>query len=87
MDKGVRQSGKWYYLTHTICGIVTLLQPLETIGGNLTQHLLSNHPLVTMCVIYWPYARLGGMALSNPTFVADVECSASSKVSNPLILP
>ena len=29
-------------------------------------------------------ARLGGMALTNPTSVADVEFSASRKVSNPL---
>ena len=29
-------------------------------------------------------ARLGGMALTNPTSVADVEFSASCKVSNPL---
>ena len=42
---------KWFYLSHTIQGIGSLLQPLETIIS-LSQRLLVNHPLVMICLLY-----------------------------------
>ena len=81
-------SSKWSYLTCTIHGISTLLQPLETVKiSKLIPALTGQPPLNDELrnLLALP-ARLGGIALTNPTSHADVEFSASTKISDPAIL-
>ena len=74
--------------THTIHGIGSLVQPLETmIRSKLIPVLTGQPPPSNMkCVICWPYipASLDGFPLINHTSIAEVENSASTKVSGPL---
>ena len=67
-------SSKWSYLTRTIQGIGTLLQPLETIIRSKLIPALTGQPPPNDEVrdlLALP-ARLGGIALTNPTSAADV---------------
>jgi len=71
-----------------IHGISTLLQPLETVKimeliPALTGQPPPNDELRNLLALP---ARLGGIALANPTSHADVEFSASTKISDPTIL-
>ena len=79
-------SSKWSYLTRTIQDIGTLLQPLETIIRSKLIPALTGQPPPNDEVrdLLAVSARLGGIALTNPTSAADVEFSASTKVSDPL---
>ena len=79
-------SKKWSYLTCTIHGIDTILQPLEMIIRlklipALNGQLPPNDEVRDLLALP---ARLGGIALANSTSVADEEFSASIKVSDPL---
>ena len=79
-------SNKWSYLARTIHGIGTLLQPLEAIIRLKLIPALTGQPPPNdeMHDLLALRTRLGGIALTNPTSVADVEFSASTKVSDPL---
>ena len=79
-------SSKWCYLTRTIRNIGSLLQPLETtIRSKLIPALTGQPPPSDeMRDLLALPARLGGLALINPISIADVEFSASCRVSNPL---
>ena len=79
-------SSKWFYLTRTIQGIGPLLQPLETIMRSKLIPALTGQPPPSdeMCDLLALPARLGGIALTNPTSTAEVEFPASTKVSDPL---
>ena len=80
-------SSKWCYLSRTINDIGTLLtQPLEAIIRSKLIPALTGQPPPNdeiRDLLALP-ARLGGMALTNPTTTADVEFSASNTISNPL---
>ena len=79
-------SSKWSYLTRTIQGIGTLLQLLEIIIRSKLIPALTGQPPPNDEVsdlLALP-ARLGGIALTNPTSAADVEFLASTRVSDPL---
>ena len=79
-------SGKWCFLTRTIQGVGNLLQPLETtIRSKLIPALTGQPPPSDNIrdLLALP-ARLGGMALTNPTSAADEEFSASNRISGPL---
>ena len=67
-------------------GIGSLLHPLETkIISKLIPALTDQRPPSDeMRDLLALPARLGGIALTNPTSVAEVEFSASTKVSDPL---
>ncbi len=70
-------SNKWLYL---IQGIGNLLEPLEsTIRMKLIPTLTGQPPPSKDLP-----ARLGGIALTNPTAAAEAEFSASTKVAGPL---
>ena len=77
---------KWFYLIRTIQGIGSLLQPLETIIRLKLILVLTGQPPLSdeMLDLLALPVRLGGIALTNPTSVAEVEFSASTKVSDPL---
>ena len=62
-------------IEHTIRGISTLLQPLETTIRTKLIPALTGQPSPNdeVCDLLALPARLGGMALTNPTSVADVE--------------
>ena len=79
-------SNKWSYLTRTIHGIGTLLQPLETIIRSKLNPALAGQPPPSneMCDLLSLPARLGCIALTNPTSVAKVEFSAAIEVLDPL---
>ncbi|XP_064400133.1 uncharacterized protein LOC135346443 [Halichondria panicea] len=79
-------SNKWSYLTRTIQGIGNLLEPLEsTIRMKLLPTLTGQPPPSDeMRDLLALPARLGGIAISNPTAVAEAEFSASTKVAGPL---
>ena len=79
-------SSKWFYLIRTIQGIGSLLQPLETVIRSKLIPALTGQPPPSDEVrdlLALP-ARLGGIALTNPTSAAEVDFSASTKVSDPL---
>ena len=79
-------SSKWSYLSRTIEGISTLLQPLESVIRSKLVPTLTCQPPPNdelRALLALP-ARLGGIALDNPTSRADLEFSASIKVTNPL---
>lgn len=79
-------SSKWSYQTRTVHGIGTLLQPLETIIRSKLIPALTGQPPPNdeMRDLLALPARLGGIALTNPTSAADVEFLSSTKVSDPL---
>ena len=79
-------SSMWSYLTRTIHGIGPLLQPLETIIRSKLIPALTGQPPPgdEMRDLLALSARLGGIALTNPTSIAEVELSASTKLSDPL---
>ena len=79
-------SSKWSYLKRTIQGIGTLLRPLETIIRSKFIPALTGQPPPSDEVhdLLALLARLGGIALTNPTSAADVEFLASTRVSDPL---
>ena len=79
-------SSKWCYLTRTIHSIGSLLQPLETLIRSKLIPALTGQPPPSddMRDLLALPARLGGMALTDPTSAADVEFSASSRISKPL---
>ena len=79
-------SSKWSYLTRTVHGIGPLLQPLETVIRLKLIPVLTGQPPPNDAVrrlLALP-ARLGGIALSNPTTDADVDFLSSTKISDPL---
>ena len=79
-------SNKWSYLTRTIDGIGSQLQPLESIIRSKLIPALTGQPPPNdaMRDLLALPARLGGIALTNPTSTADMEFSASTKISDPL---
>ena len=79
-------SNKWSYLTRTIREIGNLLQPLETIIRSKLIPALTGQPPPNNEVrnlLALP-ARLGGLALINPTCTAEVDFIASIQTSDPL---
>ena len=79
-------SNKWSYLSRTIPGIGSLLQPLESsIRSSLIPALTGQPPPNDgLRDLFALPARLGGLALSNPVSSADDEYLASTKISDPL---
>ena len=66
-------SNKWSFLTHTICGIGNLLQPLESIIRSKHIPAITGQPPPSNEIrdlLALP-ARLGGIALSNHTSTAE----------------
>ena len=79
-------SSKWSFLTRTIHGIGPLLQSLETIIRVKLIPALTGQPPPNDAVrdfLALP-ACLGGIAVTNPTSVAEVEFTASTKITDPL---
>ena len=79
-------SEQWTYISRTINRIGSLLQHLESIIRSKVIPTLTGQP--PYCndlrdVLALP-ARLGRIALTNPTRAADAEFSASNEVTNPL---
>ena len=79
-------TSKWSYLTRTTRDVSSLLQPLELVIRSKFIPALTGQPppddeLRNLLALP---ARLGGMALTNPTTQADNEFSASLKVTDPL---
>ena len=79
-------SSRWSYLTCTVDCIAPLLEPLETIIRSKLIPALTGQPSPNddMQDLLALPVRLGGIALTNPTSVADMELSASIKISDPL---
>ena len=79
-------SSKWSYLSRTTPDIGTLLQPLEHIIHTKLSLSLTNRPppnATERDLLALP-ARLGGIALTDPTKSANLEFSASTKITEPL---
>ena len=79
-------SSKWSYLTRTVHGIGPLLQLLETVIRLKLIPALTGQPPPNDAVhqlLVLP-ARLGGIALTNPTTDVDMEFLSSTKISDPL---
>jgi len=79
-------SSKWSYLTRTTRDIGPLLQPLESVIRTKLIPALTGQPPPDdeMQNLLALPARLGGIALPNPTCQADVEFSSSLTVTEPL---
>ena len=79
-------SNKWSYLSRTIPGIGSLLQPLESSIRSILIPALTGQPPPNdgLRDLFALPARLGGLALSNPVSSADDEYLASTKISDPL---
>ena len=71
-------SSKWSFLTCTIHGIGPLLQSLETIIRMKLIPALTGQPPPNdaVCDLLALPTRLGGIAVTNPTSVADMEFTA-----------
>ena len=79
-------SSKWSYLSRTTPDIGTLLQPLEHIIHTKLYPSLTKRPppnATERDLLALP-ARLGGIALTDPTKSANLEFSASTKITEPL---
>ena len=77
---------KWTYLTRTMPGIGPNLSPLETIIRTKLMPALTGRPPPneTECELLALPARLGGIALSNPTQATDTEFLYSTKITEAL---
>ena len=79
-------SSKWLYLSRTIPNIGTHLQPLEVIIHSKFIPILTGKPPpndTVRSLLALP-ARLGGIALSNPSQDTDIEFVSSVKITGPL---
>ena len=77
---------KWSYLTRTVPNISHLLQPLDNIIRTKLAPAITGRPPHTDAerdLLALP-ARLGGIALVNPTKVSDAEFSASVRITKSL---
>ena len=79
-------SNKWTYLSRTINGIGDLFEPLEsTIRTKLIPNLTGQPaPSDDMRHLLSLPARLGGIAITNPTTMTEAEFSASTRITDPL---
>ena len=75
-------TSKWTYLTRTMPGIGPNLLPLETIIRTKLIPALTGRPPPNETEQY--PARLGGIAMTNPTQATDIEFLSSTKITEAL---
>ena len=82
-----RLRSKWLYLTRTIPGVSTMLQPLEDVIRMEFIPVITGQPApndVVRALLALP-VRLGGLAIIDPTKTADAEYESSIRVTAPLV--
>ena len=79
--------GKWLYITRTVPGISSLLQPLEVKIRQSFLPIITGQPApndIMRALLSLP-ARVGGLSIIDPSTAADAEYAASVRLTAPLV--